>query len=71
MTYEKSNEQFELHIYRPGEEWHHVVTYKNRGDQLLGGAKVMDEGYDFDGNGNKVEPSYVEMVVKEVLSKKG
>ena len=69
MKYTKGAETFELHIYRNGESgWYQVESFKNRGDQLLAASKIMDEGYDFDEDGNKVKVGSVEIVRVERLT---
>lgn len=66
MKYNHSDTIHETHIWRPDGEWFHVKTYDNRGDQLIDAAKLMDEGYDFDGEG-KVKPHHIATLRKEVF----
>jgi hypothetical protein len=68
VRYNHSDTIHETLVYHPDGEWYHSKTYSNRGDQLIDAAKLMDEGYDFDGKGEKVKPHHIETLRKEVFT---
>jgi hypothetical protein len=70
MNYYSSDTVHEAQIYRTNRDtdWYQVEEYPTRGDQLLAAAKIMDEGYEFDNDGNKVQVGRVELIRKEVLT---